>query len=325
MVEWVLLVKVGQMMGITTKKHTLATLAQTHRAGIEPQRLIENRTVYACQMAELSVYDTFEAAERVRLHAGELLYCGMMTGRKIMHSKNNDATLFLPHESFVVAPGEYVDIDFPDASQSQPTTCMTLEIPRDTLRKVCDQLNQVSQRPKALGEWQADETSLHLMHTEATQQLLERIVASYVAKEADCDLVLNFGVNELVARLLRQQGRDFLLRCMQQDPQQSALVQVLSYIEEHLTVPLDIEKLAKIACMSRTKLYQQFKNSLGCSPAEYHQQRRLENACEHIRRGHSITTVSYELGYANPSHFTRRFHQQYGMTPSEFATQAGLR
>jgi AraC-like DNA-binding protein len=70
--------------------------------------------------------------------------------------------------------------------------------------------------------------------------------------------------------------------------------------------------------MSRTKLYQQFKNNLGCSPAEYQQQRRLEKACTLIRSGFSITSASYELGFANPSHFSRRFHQQYGMTPSEF-------
>jgi AraC-like DNA-binding protein len=92
----------------------------------------------------------------------------------------------------------------------------------------------------------------------------------------------------------------------------------VAHIEENLAHPVDIEQLAKIACMSRTKLYQQFKNNLGCSPAEYQQQRRLEKACTLIRSGFSITSASYELGFANPSHFSRRFHQQYGMTPSEF-------
>lgn len=296
----------------------LTALAKKHRAQVAPRRLIENRTVYASQLAELSVYDTYEQADRVRLDAGELLYCGMMTGRKVMHGMDGFSTEFLPHESFVVAPGEYVEIDFPEASLDIPTTCMTLEIPRETLRKVCDQLNTSSRRTKEMGDWQVDERQLHLMHTDATQQLLERIVASHVCNEDDSDLVLNFGVNELVARMLRQQGRDFLLRCVQENPTQSGLTHAVAHIEDNLAHPVDIEQLAKIACMSRTKLYQQFKNNLGCSPAEYQQQRRLEKACTLIRSGFSITSASYELGFANPSHFSRRFHQQYGMTPSEF-------
>ena len=269
----------------------LTALAKKHRAQVAPRRLIENRTVYASQLAELSVYDTYEQADRVRLDAGELLYCGMMTGRKVMHGMDGFSTEFLPHESFVVAPGEYVEIDFPEASLDIPTTCMTLEIPRETLRKVCDQLNTSSRRTKEMGDWQVDERQLHLMHTDATQQLLERIVASHVCNEDDSDLVLNFGVNELVARMLRQQGRDFLLRCIQENPTKSGLTHAVAHIEENLAHPVDIEQLAKIACMSRTKLYQQFKNNLGCSPAEYQQQRRLEKACTLIRSGFSLSLI----------------------------------
>jgi len=308
-------------MALTTRTKNMSELARSHRQRVAPGKLIENRTVYASQLAELSVYDTYEEAERVRLDAGELLYCGMMTGRKVMHGTDGFSTEFLPHESFVVAPGEYVEIDFPEASMSSPTTCMTLEIPRETLLKVCDQLNTVSERPRELGDWQVDTRQWHLSHTDATQQLLERIVASHVHKEDDCDLVLNFGVNELVARMLRQQGRDFLLRCVQQNPTQSGLTNAVAHIEDNLAAPVDIDQLAKIACMSRTKLFQQFKSSLGCSPAQYQQQRRLEHACKLIRSGQSITSACYELGFSNPSHFSRRFHQQYGMTPREFAAR----
>jgi len=308
-------------MATQSRTRTLSAIAGAHRANVEPSQLIENRTVYASQLAELSVYDTYEQAERIRLDAGDLLYCGMMTGRKVMHGMDGFSTEFLPHESFVVAPGEYVEIDFPEATMETPTTCMTLEIPRETLMKVCDQLNTVSERPKDLGDWEVETRQWHLAHTDATQQLLERIVASHVQKEDDCDLVLNFGVNELVARMLRQQGRDFLLRCVQQNPTQSGLTNAVAHIEENLAQSVDIDRLARIACMSRTKLFQQFKNSLGCSPAQYQQQRRLEQACKLIRSGKSITSTCYELGFSNPSHFSRRFHQQYGMTPREFASR----
>lgn len=305
-----------------TKTTSLTSLANRHRRTAAPRQLIENRTVYASHNAELSIYDTYEAAERVRLDAGEVLYCGMMTGRKVMHGRNGYSRGFLPHESFVIAPGEYVEIDFPDACEETPTSCLTLEISRDTLRTVCDKLNQRSARPAEIGEWKPDESHLlHLLHTDATQHLLERIVGSFIDAEEDRDLVLEFGVNELVARMFRQQGRGFLLQCAQENPTQSGLVNVIAYVEQCLADTIDIDQLARIACMSRSKLYQQFKHCFGCGPMEYIQQRRLEKACNLIRNGKTITQTCYDVGYSNPSHFSRRFHQQYGMSPREYAAR----
>lgn len=306
---------------MTTTK-TLSTLAGMHRDNVAPGKLIENRTVYASDLAELSVYDTYESAKRVLLEADELLYCGMMSGRKIMHGKGGYSTEFLPHESFVIAPNSFVEIDFPDATQDTPTTCMTLEIPRETLKKLTDQFNLQQAMPKELGEWAPQVNQMHLAHTEATQQLLERIVHSFVCKDDDRDLVLNFGVNELIARMLRHESRTFLLNCVSEDPTKSGLTQAVAHIEANLARPLDVDGLARLACMSRSKLYSQFRNTLGCSPVEFQQRRRLEKACSMIRSGvQSITAVSYDLGFSNPSHFSRRFHQMYGMTPREFAAR----
>ena len=180
--------------------------------GSGPQQLVENRTVFASHSAELSIYDTFASAEKVRLDAEEILYCGMISGKKVLHGKNHFNSAFLPHESFVMAPGETVAIDFPEATLDNPTSCLTLGISRERLRDVCDQLNQKNPLPKELGCWRPhDDHVLHLFHTEATQQLLERIVGSFVHNDDDRDLVLNLGVTELLTRMLRQQGRSFLL------------------------------------------------------------------------------------------------------------------
>ncbi|WP_430460219.1 helix-turn-helix domain-containing protein [Thalassolituus sp. LLYu03] len=284
-----------------------------------PQQLVENRTVYESHGAELSIYDTFAQAEKVRLDAEEILYCGMISGKKILHGKNHFNSAFLPHESFVMAPGETVAIDFPDATLAAPTSCLTLGISRDRLRTVCDQLNQMNPLPKELGEWSPQHDHvLHLFHTEATQQLLVRIVDSFISRDSDRDLVLNLGVTELLTRMLRQQGRNFLLHCARNDPTLNGLTDVVRYIDDHLADAIDIEQLCRVACMSRSKFYDQFRHVMGTGPMEYLQQRRLERARELIAAGRGITEVCYEVGYINPSHFTRRFHQQYGVSPREY-------
>lgn len=293
-------------------------------AGSGPQQLVENRTVFEHHEVELSIYDTFARAEKVQLQADEVLYCGMISGQKVLHGKHHFNAEFVPHESFVMAPGEQVAIDFPDASEQQPTSCLTLGISRDRLRQVCDQLNQANPLPRELGEWRPEQDHvLHLYHTEATQQLLIRIVDCFLGRDSDRDLVLNLGVTELLTRMLRQQGRNFLLHCARKDPTLNGLTDAVRFIDDHLAQAIRVEQLCRIACMSRSRFYQQFRHVMGCGPMEYLQQRRLDKARELIAAGHGITEVCYQVGYVSASHFSRRFQQQYGVTPRQYGRQQG--
>ena len=297
----------------------LASRAAFNRRRQTPAQLVENRTIYERHGAELSIYDTFAPAEKVRLDAEEVLYCGMITGKKVLYGQQQFRSDFLPHESFVMGAGETVEIDFPEASLEAPTSCLTLGISRERLRQVCDQLNRDEPLPAALGERDARrERMFHIWHTEATQRLLVRIVDSFLSQDDDRDLVLNLGVTELLSRMLRQQGRQFLLACAANDPTRHALTAVLRHIDDHLDQPLEVDQLCRLACMSRSKFYEQFRAAVGCGAMEYIQQRRLERAREWLAAGRGVTEVCYAVGYVNPSHFTRRFHQQYGMSPKAY-------
>ena len=319
----------------------LTEQAALNRSRQPVKHLVENRSVYESHEAELSIYDTFEAAKNVYLEADEVLYCGMISGRKTLHQGQQFKTDFLPHESFVMAPGESINIDFPDASQQYPTSCLTLGISRKKLVQVCDTLNQQSPRPQPYGEWEpvigpgpdvagvaglgashgSQPKALHTFHNEATQQLLTRIVDSFLNRDKDRDLVLNLGVTELLTRLLRQEGQQFLQECARRNPESSELNATVHYLETHLSQAIGIDQLCKIACMSRSKLYHRFKSIVGCGPMEYLQQRRLDKARKLIQSGWSVTRACFEVGYSNASHFTRRFQQKYGISPREFASR----
>jgi len=322
-----------QQQGISKK-------AEFSISGRPVKQLVENRTLYASHEAELSVYDTFEPARDVLLKADEILYCGMISGRKRLHSEHQLQVDFLPQESFIMAPGEVIAIDFPEASITNPTSCLTLGISKEKLISVCDSLNQEAPLPKSLGEWQPligrkfiskrpavtvaveNSNTLHTLHTKATQQLLLRIVESFLSEhDSDRDLVLKFGVNELLTRIVRKEGREFLLHCARVDPERSDLHAVVHFLDTHLSKHVDIDQLCRIACMSRSKLYSRFKSIVGCGPMEYLQQRRLEEARQLIQSGWSVTKACFEVGYSNASHFTRRFQQKYGLSPREFASR----
>ncbi|ASP39946.1 AraC family transcriptional regulator [Bacterioplanes sanyensis] len=287
-----------------------------------PQQLVENRTVFFRQDVELSIYDTYAAASNVALAADEVLYCAMIQGRKEMHGPHARQR-FVPHESYVLAPGQQVLIDFPEARMEQPTTCLTVSVDSQKIHQLCEQLEQQSPLPQDLGSWdEVRPQTWHSHHSRATQALLERIAASFLQADEDQDLVLSYGVDELLCRLLRQQGREFLLACAQRDPEQNSMTAVLHHMEQHLAEPLDIDQLCRISCMSRSKFYQSFRRLFHCSPNEYLLQQRLARAKQLLTQGRAVTRVAFDVGFQSVSHFSRRFHQCFGVSPSRFRQQA---
>jgi len=66
------------------------------------------------------------------------------------------------------------------------------------------------------------------------------------------------------------------------------------------------------------------RRRVGLSPKWLIQRRRLHRASEELRaRPTALADVAARLGYADQAHFTRDFRRVTGMTPGEFAANAG--
>lgn len=289
------------------------------------QLLIENKLTFSGPDSELSIYDTYRAASRVGLDAPELMYCGMVKGKKIIHNdskeeiqQQQDGQVFLPHESFVMPPGGYIEIDFPEANELQPTTCLTIEIPKQRIETIAEQMRDITTLDNAEHDWQYQPEVLHSHHTSDTQQLLERLVSLFTQNHPDKEMMMDLGVSELIIRLLRQQGRDVLLSYCRKVPDASGVTAAINFLVNNLVEPLNIEQLCKLSCMSRSRLYLEFKKQVACTPGEFQQQLRLQAAAEEIKKGHSITQACYNSGFNDLSHFSRRFTQFFGYSPSQF-------
>ena len=188
----------------------------------KPRQLIENRISYAGPHSELSLYDTYLPAREVNLSAGELLYCGMITGRKILHGEQNFSAEFLPRESFVMAPGQTIQIDFPEASLQTPTSCLTVEISRERVDEVCSHLNQQAPLHQDFEDWhyRADAV-IHTQHSVATQSLLERLVTTFTEEPQDRDLLIDLGGE--IAALGDRLPKSFYVEFFRIDPSLRAI------------------------------------------------------------------------------------------------------
>ena len=102
------------------------------------------------------------------------------------------------------------------------------------------------------------------------------------------------------------------------------LTRVLHHIELHLGQAITLDDLAELANASRFHFTRLFKRSTGVSPMAYVEQRRIQRARDMIGEGSlTLAEIAVAVGFADQSHFTRRFHLHCGLTPAVFARSQG--
>jgi transcriptional regulator GlxA family with amidase domain len=216
----------------------------------------------------------------------------------------------------VLAPSQQVFIDFPEAKIDSPTTCLAIEISKEKISQVADHMNVT--RTKTLPSFAYQTDLLHTKHNQQTQHLLARMLHLFSENEQDRRFFIDLALDELIARLLQQQSRDWLLHCVAENPHKCGLSAAIHYLEENLSDPIDIDKLCKIACMSRSKFFALFKQAMHTTPEQWRLHKRLNHAKRLLERGLSVTEVALSLGFSHPSQFSRTFKNVHTLSPKAY-------
>ena len=100
--------------------------------------------------------------------------------------------------------------------------------------------------------------------------------------------------------------------------------ELYTLMEQELSNPeLNINSLTERLLMSRSKLNYKIKGLTGETPASFFRRFKLNKAAEMLREGsHSVSEVADLTGFSSPTVFSRNFKQQFGVTPSEFVSDA---
>ncbi|MEH6565405.1 MAG: AraC family transcriptional regulator [Halopseudomonas sp.] len=95
------------------------------------------------------------------------------------------------------------------------------------------------------------------------------------------------------------------------------LQQVLDYIDSHLEQPLLLSDLAREAHLSEFHFARMFKHSKGVAPHQYVMGQRLARAEQLLQRtSQPLTEIAMQCGFSSLSHFSNRFRQVHGRSPS---------
>ena len=99
-------------------------------------------------------------------------------------------------------------------------------------------------------------------------------------------------------------------------PSDSRILDILRYIDAHLTEELSIDILAEEFFISKFHMMRLFKQETGRSIHDYLQERRLLFARDLIRQGVSATDSCFQSGFRSYSSFTRAYAKHFGTTPT---------
>ena len=99
------------------------------------------------------------------------------------------------------------------------------------------------------------------------------------------------------------------------------LQRVVEHVHCHLSDPLPLPQLAKLAGLSQWRLMTVFRQHLGVSPHRYINLQRIGRAKTLLHQGMSAAAVAGACGFYDQSHLSRHFKNLCGMTPGQY-TQA---
>ncbi|MBD8499360.1 helix-turn-helix transcriptional regulator [Paenibacillus arenosi] len=97
------------------------------------------------------------------------------------------------------------------------------------------------------------------------------------------------------------------------------LANVMEYINDHFALDIQLDSLAKLSCMSATKLKYTFKKVYKCTIFEYIHSKRMSHAQKLLQHTeYSIQHISQAVGYKKASNFSTAFRKSSGLLPSEY-------
>ena len=282
------------------------------------EHLVENRTTYTLENAEMNVYETHHYAEEVVLQFHQPVFASMITGKKIMHLREQTPFDFMPGESVIMPANEIMKIDFPEAAMNNPTKCLAMTISPEKINRVIENINEQSHLLEDR-EWQMSADNFAFTNDPAVSQIIQRLIFLFAENHASKDYFVDMMIRELIIRVLQKENRRALADNSRQFSGNHRLAATIDYIKKNLHLPLAVSDLCQVACMSESSFHRVFRNELGVSPVQFINEERIKKATKMLKQPKiQIKEVYLSCGFNNLSYFIRTFKKTLNQTPKEY-------
>jgi AraC-like DNA-binding protein len=194
-----------------------------------------------------------------------------------------------------------------------PATVIAIHLPKDLLKKLIQQDDQLSIKSASAPSNLSPVTSSQVLAA-----FIQSHAVYFESPEFANAAILTCKIRELVLLLVQTKYAVPINDLIDQlfSPQLASFKET---IEAHIFSRASINDLACLTGMSLSSFKRQFEKIYQDSPAQYIQSRKIREACNLLQRSSlSIQEIAYRTGFQDPSHFTKVFRKWTGHSPMEF-------
>ena len=290
--------------------------ALTHEKSLKT--LVENRTIFSLDHCELNIFETYQTTELVPLKFNDLVVTSMLRGKKIMHLFDDPSFEYLPGETVIVPSNVEMKIDFPEATNENPTQCIALAIDNHIITETLDFLNEKYPKEGKNNIWKLDHENYFFYNNVELASTINKLIKECMGNSLTKDAIADLTLQELIIRIIQTQTVkkfDNTLPLESNNP----LLPTIEYIRSNIRETIHLKDLSDKACMSTTSFYRYFKRELGMSQIEYILNEKIKYAKKLLSNPNlQVNEVSYATGFEDCNYFIRLFKKYEGITPKQY-------
>ena len=236
-----------------------------------------------------------------------------------MHLPGKPAFEYKPGESVIALANESMMIDFPEASDDNPTQCIALAIDNTYLNNTIHYLNEFYNSDKEeIHDWKLIVNQYHFDNDNEVTELINKLIRVCTSPDTGKNIYADLGLKELLIRLIQSQHPGQILN-QPNNSNKSRLHFVLNYISQNLTEKISIDTLSRKAYLSRNMFFKLFREQFGLSPLEYINRERIKLAKTLLaENSDSVSEIGQQCGFSDTNYFVRLFHKREGVTPGMY-------
>ncbi len=220
-----------------------------------------------------------------------------------------------PLHYLVVPMALPLEMEINKASKECPVLGLGLDLDLTLVSEVL--LNIDDPLPPSLGVGHQQSALLISRTTITLQDALIRLFR-LLANPTDLRILGPSVVREILYRVLQGEQGQQLRQLVLRDSNSHRIAGLVRFLNENYNERLSIKDIAQVAGMSTSALHHKFREVTSMSPLQYLKKIRLHHArTMMVDRGLNAGEAGFQVGYTNPSQFSREFKSMFGLPPGQ--------
>ncbi len=287
-------------------------------------KFIERGTHYELKHGKLSLFETNCSCKDIQFHFNQYVMTMMLSGHKTIESEHLKFEFF-PNTFFIPEREKINRVSIPNASYTNPTQCLVLELNASFLKGVYEDILYSADNDNLLKHTTRAETKHHFL---SNDQLLikafKRLYDTQLNDNSECkSLIEELILKEIIYRLFNTAGMTLLKCNFENSIDDDCIRQVINYIRSNISRKLTIEELTMQAGTGQTTFFKLFKKATGTTPVEFILRERIRQAKIMIQKGKlNLKEIAFKSGFNSYEYFCSSFKKIERINPSQLKSEA---